>query len=124
MGLPYHRSFTEDIADLPSGEPVELVFDLLPTSNVFDVGHHIRVSITCADKGNTSTPVLSPSPTVNIYRNADYASHIVLPFIPTDPDEAELLTNSKGTALLTVPIIVVSLVIVAVFVVMLTQKPS
>jgi hypothetical protein len=31
-------------------EPVELVFDLLPTSYVFDAGHRIRVTITCADK--------------------------------------------------------------------------
>lgn len=29
LGLPYHRSYAEDIADLPD-QPVELVFDLLP----------------------------------------------------------------------------------------------
>jgi hypothetical protein len=38
LGLPYHRSYAEDIADLPD-QPVELVFDLLPTSYVFDDGY-------------------------------------------------------------------------------------
>ena len=28
LGLPYHRSYAEDIADLPD-QPVELVFDLI-----------------------------------------------------------------------------------------------
>lgn len=81
MGLPYHRSFAEDVAELP-GEPVELVFDLIPTSNIFDQGHHIRVTITGADKDNAQTPELSPPPTVSIYRNASYASYIILPVIP------------------------------------------
>ena len=85
MGLPYHRSFAEDLADLPAGEPVELIFDLLPTSNIFDKGHRIRVTVTCADRDNTQTPELSPAPTVSVYRNADYASYIVLPIIPVDP---------------------------------------
>jgi hypothetical protein len=70
------------VADLPIGEPVELVFDLHPTSNIFDEGHRIRITITFADRDNTLTPVLSPAPTVSVYRNADYASYIVLPVIP------------------------------------------
>jgi putative CocE/NonD family hydrolase len=81
LGLPYHRSYAEDLADLP-GQPVELVFDLLPTSYAFDVGHRIRVTITCADKYNALTPELNPPPTVSLYRDADHASHIVLPIIP------------------------------------------
>ena len=81
LGLPYHRSFAEDIADLPD-QPVELVFDLLPTSYVFDVGHRIRVTITCADKDNALTPELNPPPTVHLYRDADHVSYIVLPIIP------------------------------------------
>jgi len=81
MGLPYYRSFTEDVIELPS-EPVELIFDLLPTSNIFDEGHCIRLTITCADKDNTLTPELSPPPTVSIYHNANFASFIILPIIP------------------------------------------
>ena len=71
------------MADLP-GEPVELVFDLLPTSYVFDAGHRIRLTITCADEGNLSTPVLDPAPTVNVYRDAEHASYIELPVIPAE----------------------------------------
>jgi uncharacterized protein len=81
LGLPYHRSYAEDISDLPD-QPVELVFDLLPTSYVFDVGHRIRVTITCSDTDNALTPQLDPPPTVHLYRGADHASYIVLPIIP------------------------------------------
>jgi hypothetical protein len=81
LGLPYHRSYAEDTADLHE-RPVELVFDLLPTSYVFDAGHAIRVTITCADKDTALTPQLDPPPTVHLYREADHASYIVLPIIP------------------------------------------
>ncbi|HET9910775.1 MAG TPA: CocE/NonD family hydrolase [Anaerolineales bacterium] len=83
LGLPYHRSYAEDIADLPD-QPVELVFDLLPTSYIFDAGHRIRVTITCADKDTALTPQLDPPPTIHLYRDAEHASYIVLPIIP-DP---------------------------------------
>lgn len=82
LGLPYHRSYAEDIADLPNDQPVELVFDLLPTSYVFATGHRIRVTVTCADKDTALTPQLDPPPTVRLYRQADYASYIELPIIP------------------------------------------
>jgi uncharacterized protein len=82
MGLPYHRSFAEDLQPLPSGEPVELVFDLLPTSNIFETGHHIRVTIMGADADTFATPQLDPAPTVSVYRNAEYSSYIDLPIIP------------------------------------------
>jgi putative CocE/NonD family hydrolase len=81
LGLPYHRSNAEDIAELPD-QPVELVFDLIPTSYVFGAGHRIRVTITCADKDTALTPQLDPPPTVHLYRDADHASYIVLPVIP------------------------------------------
>ncbi|MGC1374821.1 MAG: CocE/NonD family hydrolase [Anaerolineales bacterium] len=81
LGLPYHRSFAQDIADFPN-QPVELVFDLLPTSYSFGVGHRIRITITCADKDNTLTPQLDPPPTIHLYREAGHASYIVLPIIP------------------------------------------
>jgi hypothetical protein len=81
LGLPYHRSYVEDIADLPN-HPVELVFDLLPTSYVFEAGHRIRVTITCADKDTALTPQLDPPPTVTLYRDSDHASYLELPIIP------------------------------------------
>lgn len=81
IGLPYHRSFAEDLADLPS-EPIKLIFDLHPTSNIFAAGHRIRVTITNTDKDNALTPELSPPPLVSIYCNSNYASYITLPIIP------------------------------------------
>jgi uncharacterized protein len=84
MGLPYHRSFAEDLQLLPVGEPVELVFDLLPTSNIFDAGHRIRVTIMGADADTFATPQLDPAPTVSIYHNAEYSSYIDLPIIPAE----------------------------------------
>jgi putative CocE/NonD family hydrolase len=83
LGLPFHRSHEEDVVDLKPGEPAELSFDLQPTSNVFNAGNRIRITITCTDKDNASTPELSPPPTVSVYRNADKASYISLPVIDT-----------------------------------------
>ena len=79
LSLPYHRCFKEDVQKLPPEKPVELIFDMQPTSNIFDEGHRIRVTITCADKGNYLTPQITPPPHVKIYRDAEHPSRIVLP---------------------------------------------
>jgi len=84
LGLPFHRSFESDISPLPDGTPVELVFDLQPTSNIFDAGNRLRIAVTGADADTFLTPQLDPPPTVTIYLNADYPSHIVLPVIPAE----------------------------------------
>jgi putative CocE/NonD family hydrolase len=101
LNLPYHRSFAGDISGLPTGEPVELIFDMHPTSNIFDKGHRIRVTITFSDRDNTKTPELSPAPTVSVYRNANYASYIVLPVIPPptsafgpSPEDGSTINNT------------------------------
>jgi hypothetical protein len=47
-------------------EPVELVFDLQPTSNVFERGHRIRPRVTGADAGNYATPRVEPAPTLRV----------------------------------------------------------
>lgn len=82
FGLAYHRSFDSDAAPLKPGEPAELVFSLEPTSNVFNKGNRIRLTVTCADKDNAATPVLDPAPTVTVYRDKDHASFVVLPVVP------------------------------------------
>lgn len=73
LGIPYHRSFAEDIINLPDN-PVELIFDLHPISYIFRKGNRIRVAITCADQDNTLTPKVSPPPIISLYRNANYPS--------------------------------------------------
>ena len=95
MGLPFHRSHKEDVAELEPGEAAELVFDLQPTSNVFNAGHRMRITITCADKDNAMTPELTPPPTVTVYRNSQLGSYVRLPVIeaaaePPVEDESPL----------------------------------
>jgi putative CocE/NonD family hydrolase len=81
IGLPYHRSFEDDLKPLESGEVVALVFDLLPTSNLFDAGHRIRVTVTCADAENTEIRAVTPPPKVTLYRNREHASSMALPIV-------------------------------------------
>jgi len=85
LGLPYHRSYEEDVKNLTPGETVELTFDLQPTSNIFDNGHRIRLTLTCADKDNAATPALSPAPLVTVHRGSTRASFITLPVVPAIP---------------------------------------
>ena len=82
MGLPYHRHYKSDLAPIPAGKPVELVFNLLPTSNLFRAGHCIRITITCADANNFDTPILNPSPKIHLLRDAAHASFVEFPIIP------------------------------------------
>lgn len=88
LELPYHRSFEEDLVALPD-EAAELTFDLHPTSNIFDKGHRIRLTITCADKDNALTPEISPPPSVTIFLNANYSSYISLPVIQTTSETTQ-----------------------------------
>ncbi len=81
LGLPYHRSYAKDAAPLKPGEKCELVFDLQPTSNVFDAGNRIRLTITCADKDNAETRPATPPPAITIYRDSSRSSRIVLPVV-------------------------------------------
>jgi putative CocE/NonD family hydrolase len=83
LGLPYQRSYESDLEPIPAGEPVELVFDLLPTAYVFRAGTRIRVTITCADADNFETPIIDPAPEVSMLRAGATASYIELPIIPT-----------------------------------------
>jgi putative CocE/NonD family hydrolase len=79
VGLPYQRSFAGDQEPLPPGQPTELVFDLHPTSTVFNAGHRIRVTVMGADADNTEPPPVDEAPTIRVYRDGQRASHIVLP---------------------------------------------
>jgi hypothetical protein len=113
MNLPYHRSYAEDVTALPSGQPVELVFDLHPTSNIFDAGHRIRLTVTCADQTSFDTPVLSPAPKVSVHRNGKLASYVQLPVIPAAGEEDAV----KGFVLSTT--LIIGAIIIAVIVLFL-----
>jgi len=78
IGLPYHRSFKEDVRELPD-EPTELVFDLLPTAKHFRVGHRIRIAVACADKDSHQHIQRDPAPTLSVLRDALHPSPVILP---------------------------------------------
>jgi putative CocE/NonD family hydrolase len=82
LGLPYQRSYEQDVEPIPAGEPVKLVFDLLPTSKLFHKGNRIRITVTCADADNFEASVLDPAPEIRLLRNATHASFVELPIIP------------------------------------------
>lgn len=82
LGLPFHRSYKEDVAPILAGEPFELVFDLLPTAKRFRRGTRIRIAVACADAGNFDTPVLDPAPSIRLLRNIVHASFVELPLLP------------------------------------------
>jgi putative CocE/NonD family hydrolase len=81
LGLPYRSHFASDIKPLRKDDVAELNLDLLPIARVFSKGNHIRVTVTCADKSYTEQGQLDPPPTVSLYRNQKYASHIVIPVV-------------------------------------------
>jgi putative CocE/NonD family hydrolase len=82
LGLPYQTHDQGDLLPLPSGEPFEMVFSLLPTSYQFHAGSRIRLTAACADAGNFETPILDPAPTLQLLRENDHPSHVELPVIP------------------------------------------
>ncbi len=83
LGLPWRNHFESELQPIPAGEPLELVFDLRPTSWQFPKGSRIRITIAFADAGNFDTPVLDPPPTVRLLRDSAHPSYIELPIVPS-----------------------------------------
>ncbi len=111
LNLPFHRSHEEDYKPLISLEPVELVFDLQPTSNVFNAGNRIRVTITCADKDNAEVHEESPPPIVSIYRNKKLSSYIILPLI--SEEEARFVGEEEFPLAMVSIILFIVIIIIA-----------
>ncbi len=78
FGLPWHSGLEADSQPM-TGEAVEIVFDLHPTSKFFRAGHRIRVTVTCADRGNDRVPIHDPPARITLYRAKGRPSRIVLP---------------------------------------------
>jgi hypothetical protein len=79
LGLPYHTHFQSDQESIPADEPVELVFDLLPTAYQFSKGKSIRLTLAFADADNFDTPVLEPAPTLQILCDKLHSSYVEIP---------------------------------------------
>ena len=84
LGLPWHNHFHDELKKIPSGEPVEMVFDLLPTAFHFSKGKRIRLAVTFADADNFDTPIIDPAPVVDLLRDKDHPSFIDLPLLGLD----------------------------------------
>ena len=107
LGLPYHRSYAEDIAPLTPGEPTDLVFDEAPLAYTFRAGHRIRLVIICNGSKqdgdqfpNPPTPVLSPAPIVNFYRDLAHPSYITLPVNTSVPASAQVKQGKSASEIL------------------------
>ena len=78
LGLPFQRCLSADARPMPDG-PAELVFDLIPTAQIFNAGHRLRVTVSGADADNTEPGPGGESPTFHVYRSPAHASSISLP---------------------------------------------
>jgi len=81
LGLPYHSHYQSDLEPLPAGQPVELVFDLLPTAYRFPKGSRIRITVAFADADNFETPVINPAPKLRLLRDKNHPSFVELPIV-------------------------------------------
>jgi putative CocE/NonD family hydrolase len=79
LGLPYRSHLKSDVLPLAEEEPVELVFDLLPTAHRFPAGRRIRIAVAFADADNFDTPTIRPAPKLRLLRTQRHASSVELP---------------------------------------------
>lgn len=78
--VPYRTFKRSDARPLAAGETAELVFDLLPTSYLFERGHRVRIAIAGADASHFAVLSGGP-PTVGVHRSRLRPSRIDLPII-------------------------------------------
>ena len=80
QAVPYRTFKRSDARSLVRGEMATLVFDLLPTSYLFQQGHRIRVAIAGVDASHFAVLAGGP-PTVRVHRSRLHASRVDLPVI-------------------------------------------
>jgi putative CocE/NonD family hydrolase len=86
LGIPFHPGTQPQLKSLVSGVPVELNFDLHPTSYLFRRGSRLRVTITGAERNTYEQPAgfdVAAPPTFLIYSESGRDSRVVLPVIPS-----------------------------------------
>jgi putative CocE/NonD family hydrolase len=116
LGLPFHRSQAEDAQPLKPGRPVELVFDLQPTSNIFDAGNRVRMTVVGADADNSTPSSEDPPPTISVYRNRKMASYVNLPVVGARVETGEPAAGEAGFSLAVALLLVGIVILVIVFV--------
>lgn len=81
MVVPYHSFERKDGRPMVPGEVAELVFDLLPTSYLFERGHSIRIALAGADRDHFALIPSERPPTWTVLRDAAHPSHVTLPVV-------------------------------------------
>ena len=84
FGLPFHRSYAEDLAPLTPGSPTQLSFDLMGTAIVIDRGHRLRVTIAGADARNFELhpdPDGKDAPVIAVITGGESGSYVELPIL-------------------------------------------
>ncbi len=79
-GVPWHRGHAEDAARLVPGAPVELNFDMMPTSWIFRSGHRVQLTVTGSDHRERLRDPAETRMTVLMGRG--HPSQVTLPVIP------------------------------------------
>jgi hypothetical protein len=79
LGLPFHSHYKSDWMPIMAGEPIELVFSLLPTAYRFHKANRMRITVAFADAANFGTPIIDPAPKLRLLRDMDHPSYIELP---------------------------------------------
>lgn len=83
MPIPYHSFLKKDALPLVPHEIAEIKIGLHATSALIKKNHSIRMSIAGADKMTFKRYPAEGKPTISVYRNNKYASHVELPCIYT-----------------------------------------
>jgi len=84
FGLPFHRSYAEDLAPLTPGSSTELSFDLMGTAIVIDEGHRLRITVAGADARNFALhpdPEGKDTPLISILTGGNSGSYVELPVL-------------------------------------------
>jgi putative CocE/NonD family hydrolase len=80
-GIPWHRAFAEDAQPLKPGEPVRLVFDVMPTSYVFAPGHRIQFTFTGSDYRERARDANSQPAAITLLSDREHPSSVSLPIV-------------------------------------------
>lgn len=81
LSVPYRTFAREDAAPLAPGEVAMLVFDLQPTSYLYEKGHAVRIAVAGADSSQFAQWPQTP-PTLEVLRDLQHPSGIDLPVMP------------------------------------------
>jgi len=84
LAVPYHSFERKDGRPMVPGEVAELVFDLLPTSYLFERGHRVRIALAGADRDHFALIPSEEPPTWTVLRDAAHPSHVSLPVASRD----------------------------------------